>query len=124
MPSGAIKVAVSPASDAAAMLSDNDRSVILSVPPESITIVESSVPAPPAVATGIDWSTDVDAKVCGPVIEPVGPTIETTWDGVKLPTWIGRSKVTWNWLVVSLSSRLLAPVESWPEVPTAWVEVI
>ena len=106
------------------MLSETVMSSILSVPPELMVTVESSVPGPAEVAAGIDWSTAVGAKACGPVIEPSGPMIDSTWLGVKVLVWIGRSKVTWNWLVVSLVSRSSVPVESWPEVPTACVEAI
>ena len=53
---------------------------------------------------------------------PSGPVIDTSWLGVKLLVWIGRSNVTSNWLAVSFISRLSVPVESWPDVPTAIVE--
>ena len=35
----------------------------------------------------------VDGKYCGPVIEPVGPMIWSTWLGVNVLAWIGRSNV-------------------------------
>ena len=76
---------------------------------------------PDVVAAGIVWSIEVEPKVCGPRIEPVGPMIDSTWLGVKLLTCTGRSKVTSNWLVESSVSRLPVPVETAPEVPTAWV---
>ena len=107
------------------MLSATLRSWTVSVPPELMVIVESSVPgAARSVAAGIDWSTAVELKACGPVIMPSGPVIDSDLAGVKLLVCIGRSKVTWNWLVVSLISRSVVPVESWPEVPTACVEAI
>ena len=103
------------------MLSVTVMSAIWRVLSELMVSVESSVPAPAVVAAGIAWSIEVEPKVCGLRIEPVGPMIDSTWLGVKLLTCIGRSKVTLNWLVVSSVSRLAVPVETCPEVPTAWV---
>ena len=79
------------------------------------------MPAPAGVAAGIDWPAVVGAKVCGPVIEPTGPMIESTWLAMKVLVWTGRSNVTLNWLSVSLLIRLSLVVETSPEVPTAWV---
>ena len=85
------------------MLRETVRSWIASVPPELMVRAEVRVPGPDLVAALIDWSTALEAKDCGAVIEPSGPMIDTTWLGVNVLTCIGRSKVTWYWLVVSLT---------------------
>ena len=87
--------------------------------------VESSVPMPAEVAASIGWSTEVEPKDCGPVIEPFGPVIDRTWLGVNELTSIGRSKVTWYWLLVSLTSKSwlsVPPLTTCPEVPMTAVE--
>ena len=104
VPSGAIRTPVSPEPDEDAMLSETVRFWMSSVPPELTVTVELSVPGPAGVAAGIDWLTADGRKLCGAVIEPVGPMIASTWPGVKVLTCIGRSKVTWYVLVVSLVS--------------------
>ena len=124
VPLGATRTAVSPASDVAPMLSETLRFWIWSVPPELTVTVEERVPGPAMVGAGIAWSTPVELKTSWPEIVPSGPVIDMTWLAVKVLVWIGRSKVTWNWLVVSLVSRSVDPVDCCPEVPTASVEAI
>ena len=56
----------------------------------------------------------VEGNVWGPLIGPVGPTIERTWAGVKGETCISRSNVTLTELALSLLTRLSEPVEMRP----------
>ena len=121
VPSGATRTAVSAESEVDAMLNSTVILAIWSVPPELIVSVELSVPGVVVeVAAGICTPWSVEAKLCGAMIEPSGPMIERTWPALNEPgvgvapdaavlTRIGRSKVTWNWLEVSFSSRLLLP---------------
>ena len=114
----------------AAMLSETVMSAIWSVLPE-LTVTRRVERAGAGRRRGGDRLVDRswNRRSAGPVIEPTGPMIETTWPGLKTE-WrlatgctltIGRSKVTWNWLVESLVSRFPLPVETSPDVPTACV---
>ncbi len=109
-PLGASKTAVRPPSANDATVSVTVILPIWRVLFELTVRVESSVPAPAVVAAGIAWSIEVEPKVCGARIEPLGPMIDSTWLGMKLFTCTGRSKVTLNWLVESSVSRLALPV--------------
>ena len=87
-------------------------SAILNVPSKlGMVNVELSAPGLVAlVAAGIVWPVLlVDGKNCGPVIEPVGPMIWSTWLGVKVLTCMGRSNVTLSVLVVPSVIRLSLP---------------
>ena len=58
------------------------------------------------VAAGMICPVLFEGKYCGPVIEPVGPMIWSTWLEVKLLVSMGRSNVTFIELVVPPVIRL------------------